>query len=109
MQKHIVVRDTEIEVNDFDPIERMRHIDKDGDGVPDYIDSNGYSKPNDKYNYREISHDDYDKLRKAGFDIDNNCRPSKKEPAALILRYREEQTAEIDDIIKPVLHRAISK
>lgn len=109
MQKRIVVRDTEIEVNDFDPIERMRHIDKDGDGVPDYIDSNGYSKPNDKYSYREISHDNYDKLRKAGFDVNNNCRPSQNDSASFILRYRRDQAAEIDEIIKPVLHRAVSK
>ena len=40
---------------DYNPIERMRHRDTDGDGVADYIDSNGYSKPNDRYRYKNIS------------------------------------------------------
>ena len=49
---------------DYNPIERMRHRDTDGDGVADYIDSNGYSKPNDRYRYKNISTDDYSKDRK---------------------------------------------
>ena len=108
MVKKIVVADTEIEVKDIDPIERMRRRDSDGDGVADYIDSNGYSKPNDKYRYRDISSDDYHKLCEAGFDVASNCRPNKNNPDRYVLRFTESKSAEVDRILKPVLHRTVT-
>lgn len=107
--KRVIVDDTEVEVKDVDPIERMRNRDTDGDGVADYIDSNGYSKPSDRYRYKDISSDEYRKLESNGFDVKNNCRPSKSNPDRHILRYQESQAAEVDRILKPVLHRSVSK
>ena len=63
---------------DYNPIEMRRHRDTDGDGAADYIDSNGYSKPNDKYRYRDISSDDYRRLKSGGFDVEHNCCPILK-------------------------------
>ena len=94
---------------DYNPIERMRHRDSDGDGVADYIDSNGYSKPTDKYRYRDISSDDYRRLKSGGFDVEHNCCPNKKKPDRFILRFAESQGAEVDRILKPVVRRAVSK
>ncbi len=105
MRKRITIANSEVEVYDNDPIERMRHRDTDGDGIADYVDSNGYTKPNDKYQYREISRDEVDKLRSGGFDVANNVRPSKSNPERFILRFTDNQKTEIDNLVKPVLHR----
>lgn len=109
MKKRIVTGNTEVEIYDVDPIERMRHRDTDGDGVSDYVDSNGYSKPNDKYRYRDISSEEYQKLREAGFNVAENCRPNKSKPNNYVLRFAESQSTEVDRILKPVLHRAVTK
>lgn len=95
---------------DYNPVERMRHRDTDGDGVADYIDSNGYSKPNDKYRYRDISSDDYRRLQSGGFNFDDgNCCRHPKASGRYILRLTESQSAEVDRILKPVLRRSVSK
>ena len=39
MRKRITIANSEVEVYDNDPIERMRHRDTDGDGIADYVDS----------------------------------------------------------------------
>ena len=95
---------------DYNPIERMRHRDTDGDGVADYIDSNGYSKPNDRYRYKNISTDDYRRLQSGGFNFDDgNCCQHPKASGRYILRLTESQSAEVDRILKPVLRRSVSK
>lgn len=109
MRKRITIANSEVEVYDNDPIERMRHRDTDGDGIADYVDSNGYTKPSDKYLYRDISKDDVERLRKGGFDIKNNVRLSTSNPERYILRFTENQQTEIDNLIKPVLRRAVAK
>ena len=38
MIKRIMTGNSEIEIEDTDSVERMRHRDTDGDGVVDYID-----------------------------------------------------------------------
>ena len=108
MKKRIVTGNTEVELYDTDPIERMRRRDTDGDGTADYIDSD-YTKPSDDYRFRGISSEEYDKLRRSGFDVKNNCHPDKTDPHRHILRYTESQTEEIDRILKPVFHRAVVK
>lgn len=80
-----------------DIIERMRHRDTDGDGVNDFIDSNGYSKPNDKYVYREVNSEELERLRKANFNLDNNCRSTT--PETFIVRFPQSHTAEFNRII----------
>lgn len=105
--KKILVQNKEVDVYDCNPIDRMRHRDTDGDGICDFIDSNGYSKPNDKY--MEISKDEYKKLQKAGFDVERNCRPTPNKTNNYILRFSDEQKSEIDTILKPVLRHTVSK
>lgn len=105
--KKVVIQDKEIDVYDSNSVDKMRHRDTDGDGVCDFIDSNGYSKPNDKY--REISSDEYKRLKRAGYDVESCCRKSTKNPDNFILRYPENRQAEIDTILKPVLRHSISK
>ena len=58
----------------------------------------------DRYRYKEITFDDYSKLRQAGYDVDENCRQSAKHPDMVILRFRESQQAEI----QTVLHQAVA-
>lgn len=41
----------------------MRLRDTGGDGANDYIDSNGYSKPNGKYVFREVNSGELKRLR----------------------------------------------
>lgn len=105
--KKIVIQDKEIDIYDSNSVDRMRHRDTDGDGVCDYIDSNGYTKPNDRF--REISSADYERLKKSGYDVDTNCRRHPKKPDSFILRYPDNNQAEIDNILKPVLRHSISK
>ena len=110
MRKRIMVANSEVEVIDNnDPIERMRHRDTDGDGIADYVDSNGYTKPSDKYQYREVSKDDVERLRRGGFDVNNNVHQSKSAPDCFILRFTENQKTEVDNLIKPVLRRSVTK
>lgn len=94
---------------DYNPIELMRHRDTDGDGVSDYIDSNGYSKPSDKYRYNDISHDEYLKLKANGFDVGSNSCPSSTVPGRHIIRYTENQAQAIETIIKPAVCSAVLK
>ncbi|MBR1482470.1 MAG: DUF1738 domain-containing protein [Ruminococcus sp.] len=54
------------------------------------------------YHYREITFDDFNKLRDAGFDVASNCRQSTKQPDIVILRYTEQQTAQINAVLQPV-------
>lgn len=105
--KKVVIQDKEIEIYDSSPIDKMRRRDTDGDGVCDFIDSNGYSKPNDKY--REIDSDEYKRLKNSGYDVENSCRKSPTNPDKFILRYPENRQSEIDTILKPVLRHSISK
>lgn len=56
----------------------------------------------EKYRYREISFDDFNKLRDAGFDVTANCRQSTKHPDMVILRYTEQQTAQINAVLQSV-------
>lgn len=107
MKKRIMTGNSEIEIDDIDPIERMRHRDTDGDGVVDYIDSNGYSKPSDKYRYKEVSSEEYRKLQDAGFN--HESQPSKTNPNNRIIRFTESQTADIDRILSPALRRGVMK
>ena len=107
MKKRIMTGNSEIEIEDTDSVERMRHRDTDGDGVVDYIDSNGYSKPSDKYRYREVSEDDYRKLKDAGIRVEG--QPSKTNPNRSIIRFSDSQTAEVERILSPVLHRGLTK
>lgn len=107
MKKRIMTGNSEIEIDDIDPIERMRRRDTDGDGVVDYIDSNGYSKPSDKYRYRDVSADDYHKLKAAGIRVEG--QPSKTNPNRSIIRFTESQTADIDRILSPALRRGVMK
>lgn len=87
-------------------VDVMRNRDTDADGVCDYIDSNGYTKVQDKY--LEISSDEYYRLQKSGFDLTHNCRRGTK-PSTFILRYSENQKDEIDAILKSNLKRSISQ
>lgn len=84
-----------------DPIESMRHRDTDGDGVCDYIDSNGYTKPNDKYQYREVSEEQLARLRTTDFNLDENCCQSEEKLNTYIIRFAEEQADYIDKLIAP--------
>lgn len=107
MIKRIMTGNSEIEIEDTDSVERMRHRDTDGDGAVDYIDSNGYSKPSDKYRYKEVSSEEYRKLQDAGFN--HESQPSKTNPNNRIVRFTESQTADIDRILSPVLRGGIAK
>ena len=90
-----------------DPIEIMRHRDTDGDGVCDYIDSNGYTKPNDQYQYCEISYDEYAKLKEAGFDLNQMCKPSPTKADCFILKCNAAERSQVDEILKSALNKAI--
>lgn len=90
-----------------DPIEIMRHRDTDGDGVCDYIDSNGYTKPNDQYQYREISANEYAKLKEAGFDLNQKCKSSPTKADCFILKCNAAESSQVDEILKPALNKAI--
>lgn len=90
-----------------DPTEAMRHRDTDGDGVCDYIDSNGYTKPNDQYQYREISSDEYAKLKEAGFDLNQKCKSSPTKADCFILKCNAAESSQVDEILKPALNKAI--
>ena len=83
-----------------DIIERMRHRDTDGDGVNDFIDSNGYSKPNDKYIYREVSYKELDRLRKEKFDLKDNLRQSQAKTDTYIVRFPPNQEETFNRIIR---------
>ena len=107
MKKRIMTGNSEIQIDDVDPVERMRRRDTDGDGVVDYIDSNGYSKPSDKYRYKEISSEEYRKLQDAGVKFES--QPSKINPNRHIIRFADHQTANIDRILSPVLRGGIAK
>ena len=61
------------------------------------------------FHYREITFDDFNKLRNAGFDVADNCRQSTKHPDMVILRYTEQQAAEINAVLKPAVGAAIKK
>ena len=68
------------------------------------------AEPTDEnYRYREISYEDFRKLRDAGFDVADNCRQSTKHPDMVILRYTEQQAAEINAVLKPAVGAAIKK
>ena len=54
------------------------------------------------FHYREISFEDFNKLRDAGFDVASNCRQSTNQPDIVILRYTEQQAAEINAVLQPV-------
>ena len=85
MKKRIMTGNSEIEIEDTDSVERMRHRDTDGDGVVDYID----------------------KLQDAGFN--HESQPSKTNPNNRIIRFTESQTADIDRILSPALRRGVMK
>ena len=72
-----------------------------------YGDSNGYSKPSDKYRYKEVSSEEYRKLQDAGFN--HESQPSKTNPNNRIIRFTESQTADIDRILSPALRRGVMK
>ena len=61
------------------------------------------------FHYREITFDDFNKLRNAGFDVASNCRQSTQHPDMVILRYTEQQTAQINAVLKPAVGAAIKK
>lgn len=63
----------------------------------------------EKYSYREITFDDFNKLRDAGFDVADNCRQSTKHPDMVILRYTEQQATQINAVLKPAVGAAIKK
>lgn len=63
----------------------------------------------EKYSYREITFDDFNKLRDAGFDVADNCRQITKHPDMVILRYTEQQAAQINAVLKPAVGAAIKK
>ena len=68
------------------------------------------AEPTDEnYRYREISYEDFRKLRDAGFDVADNCSQSTKHPDLVILRYTEQQAAEINAVLKPAVGAAIKK
>ena len=90
-----------------DPIEIMRHRDTDGDGVCDYIDSNGYTKPNDQYQYREISANEYAKLKEAGFDLNQKCKSSPTKADCFNLKCNAAERSQVDEILKSALNKAI--
>ncbi len=90
-----------------DPTEAMRHRDTDGDGVCDYIDSNGYTKQNDQYQYCEISSDEYAKLKETGFDLNQKCKSSPTKADCFILKCNAAERSQVDDILKPALNKAI--
>lgn len=106
-KKRILTGNSEIEINDIDTVERMRHRDTDGDGVVDYIDSNGYTKSGDKYRYRDVSTAEYRKLNDAGINV--SCQPNKINPDRCIIRFTESQTADVDRALASVMHRAVLK
>lgn len=108
VKKKTIVQELEFEYRDNNtPIERMRRLDSDGDGVSDLIDD-GYSKPQDKYTYRELRTDDYYKLKKAGLDVDSCCCKNANKPDSYILRYSEEQSTEIEKILRHTVKRTVS-
>lgn len=84
---------------DYDPVEMQRHRDTDGDGVPDFVDSQ-YTKPSDDYQYRRISNEEYEKLRDSGLDRSIECKRDSHSADSLIIRYQQNQTAEIDRVLR---------
>lgn len=108
VKKKTIIQELEVEYRDDNtPVERMRHKDSDGDGISDFVD-NGYSKPNDKYQYREINKTEYDRLKKAGYDTDRCCRKSNNKPDNYILRFTAEQSKDIDVVLRPIVKRTVA-
>jgi len=92
---------------DYNPIERMRHRDTDDDGIVDYVDSNGYSKPNDGFRYKEVSPEEHRRLQDAGLAIDSS--PSKTSPGNYIVRFTEHQAADVENLLSTTLCQKMSK
>lgn len=108
VKKKTIVDELEVEFKDNNtPTERMRHKDSDGDGICDFID-NAYNKPQDRYSYREISYDDYARLKKAGYDVEHNCHKGTQ-PDIYILRYPESKAQEIELVIKPIVRKTVAR
>ena len=126
MENHAAYIQNWIKVLENNPNELFAAI-KDAEKISDYLLEKGElivkeppeiadaeveaaAEPTDeKYRYREISYEDFRKLRDAGFDVADNCRQSTKHPDMVILRYTEQQAAEINAVLKPAVGAAIKK
>ena len=75
----------------------------------DVLADYGIKTTEEGFHYREITFDDFNKLRNAGFDVASNCRQSTQHPDMVILRYTEQQTAQINAVLKPAVGAAIKK
>lgn len=119
MENHEAYIQSWIKVLENNPNELFAAI-KDAEKISDYLLEKGefiVNEPSDtadteveqteteadgKFRYREITYDDFTKLRDAGFDVDANCHQSVKNPDKIILRYTERQTAEINAVLQPI-------
>ncbi|MEE1262051.1 ArdC family protein [Ruminococcus sp.] len=126
MENHAAYIQNWIKVLENNPNELFAAI-KDAEKISDYLLEKGElivkeppeiadaeveaaAEPTDEnYRYREISYEDFRKLRDAGFDVADNCRQSTKHPDMVILRYTEQQAAEINAVLKPAVGAAIKK
>lgn len=126
MENHAAYIQSWIKVLQNNPNELFAAI-KDAEKISDYLLEKGElivkeppeiadaeveaaAEPTDEnYRYREISYEDFRKLRDAGFDVADNCRQSTKHPDMVILRYTEQQAAEINAVLKPAVGAAIKK
>ena len=126
MENHAAYIQNWIKVLENNPNELFAAI-KDAEKISDYLLEKGElivkeppeiadaeveaaAEPTDEnYRYREISYEDFRKLRDAGFDVADNCRQSTKHPDMVILRYTEQQAAQINAVLKPAVGAAIKK
>ena len=126
MENHAAYIQNWIKVLENNPNELFAAI-KDAEKISDYLLEKGElivkeppeiadaeveaaAEPTDEnYRYREISYEDFRKLRDASFDVADNCRQSTKHPDMVILRYTEQQAAEINAVLKPAVGAAIKK
>lgn len=126
MENHAAYIQNWIKVLENNPNELFAAI-KDAEKISDYLLEKGElivkeppeiadaeveaaAEPTDEnYCYREISYEDFRKLRDAGFDVADNCRQSTKHPDMVILRYTEQQASEINAVLKPAVGAAIKK
>lgn len=118
MENHAAYIQNWIKVLENNPNELFAAI-KDAEKISDYLLEKGElivkeppeiadaeveaaAEPTDEnYRYREISYEDFRKLRDAGFDVADNCRQSTKHPDMVILRYTEQQAAQINAVLQP--------
>ncbi len=73
--------------------DKMRLRDTDADGRPDFIDSDGYTKPVSPDRYKRLSEEEYQNLISVDSRYSEQCKPSEK--GGYIIKYSANQQADI--------------